>query len=345
MSLKQQPLPLAPRPSNTGAQSATTRVKIDWLDFTVVGVGLYEVCKWLQVDPADFGESLGPSAGHTERFQVGEIVIFHHPEKSSVKVRLPAMALDTLPVDHLYILRKALHVGASINRLDIAFDDFTGTLTPDRLRAAESAGHVVTHFREFDSRQPFDRRERVLTGDSVHYGSRAGLRFIRCYDKRLEQINRHRVDSIDLPANWCRLELETKKKAALVLASRLAQLGLGAIPSLIRGVLDLRSGDSKQSAKRHPLQWWVDLLDAPDIIRSGVQRLKTSVEDALKWVSYACKRNLARVVAGFGAPTLIQIVEDGLDRLTHRELLEILPPGHHSRPYFESKQLRYICPF
>lgn len=345
MIFNQQALPLAPRPSNTGAQNGS-RVKIDWLDFTVTGVGLYEVCKWLLVDPADFGEGLGPAAGHTERYQVGDIVIFHHPEKSSVKVRLPASALDSLPVDHLDLLRKALHVGASINRLDICFDDFSGTLTPDRLRVAESAGEVVTHFREFDSRQPFDRRERVLTGDSVHYGSRAGMRFIRCYDKRLEQINRHRVDPADLPASWCRLELETKKKAALVLAARLSQLGLGAIPSLIRGVLDLRSGNSKRASDRSPLQWWVDLLDAPEIIRSGVQRVKTSVEDALKWVSFACKRNLARVVAGFGSPALIQIVEDGLDRLTHREWLEILPPGQHStRPYFESKQLKYLCPF
>lgn len=323
----------APRPSNTGAQIPSPghkSSKIDWFDFTVKGFSLAQVAtSFLGHDYRELDLQEGGARGHSQMWHFDGVTYLCTPDKPErgIKVVIPGQAMARLMVDHLELVRQVLHAGGSIARIDLAFDDTTGALSPDRIAQALAGGQVITHMRDFDHRKPVNIKSRKLVGNSAAFGSRSSSRYVRVYDKRLEQINRHKVEPEDLPPHWCRIELECHKRAALVSASALVRGGLSSIPSIIRGVFDLRYVDNEKVTRRSPVTWWVDLFSGAEIVRTGVRKVVAKIEDKLQWLGRSAKRAMGQVVAFYGAPVLRQLVEEGYKATSERDWRRILPPG------------------
>jgi hypothetical protein len=197
------------RSSNTGVQTVTDGFRgsrLDWLDFTVKSIPMMEVCRsFLGFNASLLEKQEGGARGHSEMWQVAGCTLLTSPDKPErgVKVVLSAKSLAALPVDHLELLRKVLHAGGSVARIDVAFDDCTGVLSPALIDEMEDAGKVVSHFSRCRRMVEKSRQGLGLTGDSLTFGSRFSERFVRVYDKRLEQIHAQGVAPESLPAHWC----------------------------------------------------------------------------------------------------------------------------------------------
>lgn len=90
----------------------------------------------------------------------------------------------------------------NLTRLDVAYDDFIGTIDLDLLCHETQKLHFVSRFKDWQ----------VITGNkgiAVNHGSLKSNVYIRCYDKRLEQEVQDQVE------HWVRLEIQMRKECAL----------------------------------------------------------------------------------------------------------------------------------
>lgn len=96
-----------------------------------------------------------------------------------------------------YVVKNSDHI--TVNRLDLAYDDFLGYLDIDRIAADTRAHNYVSKFRSYPQIiESVGESESALT---VTHGRMGSDVFIRIYDKRLEQ------NAQDFTDHWVRSEI------------------------------------------------------------------------------------------------------------------------------------------
>lgn len=325
----QLPLPPAPRLCNTGVQFTTS--KIDWLEFTVKGVTPdYSISEYLSLktdifNPLDFGMH-----GYTDCQVYGMVKVLFSPAKPErgTKIILSSQALDEVGLDALVIISRVLRDGGTFARLDIAMDDRAGLLDVGRFYAAEMAGLSVTHYKQVEERKPWNRHACSLAGHSVVYGSRSSARYLRIYDKRLEQINTGKED----PGQWVRVELQANKTAAFSVASELTDKGMASIPGIIAGAVDFRQTDltEKNSSRCARLDWWAAFLGSCKPIKTGIKKAIKTVAKKYEWLARQCKKAIGQVAFGYGPGAIADLLEDGIKTTCPKEWAVLFPNGEHA---------------
>ncbi|MDY0331829.1 MAG: replication initiation factor domain-containing protein [Thiomonas sp.] len=333
----QAPLFAAPRTCNTGALIPKAfgvelnSFKIDWLEMTVQDC-LWEdfVVKYLGLSPDVFTEQDFGRHGYVNLRTYGNVQLCStdtKPERGT-KVILPASALDEVARDSCEIIRLGFSDGASFARIDIAYDDYSGTLTFDRLKQHIYSDELVTRFRTVEEKCP-----RWLSGDKKYqpsgegfvFGSSASSRTCVIYNKKLEQEYRAIKANQPLPetpdgARWWRVECRWHKQAALVLAEEIALHGLKNAGSVIRGVIDFRDPDTdNRTTRREISSWWARLMSTGEIIRTGIQKPITTITRKLQWLMRSCRKAIGQVGVILGERVINEIMQQGALETTQEE--------------------------
>jgi phage replication initiation protein len=324
--MKQRELFEAPRSCNTGAQIPAHSFKVDWLEFTVKGVDPVTCIRsYLDLDPADFQDPDYSLQGYSELLLFGTVKVLFTVEKPErgTKVILSSSGLDEVGRNAVDIIRDVLADGGTFARIDVAIDDRYEFLDLDIIQMAIDQAQDVTHFGTIEPKIKYCRRTRTLIARGFNWGSRAGARFLRCYDKRLEQIHHQNLED---PGHWIRFELETKKRAALALAIRLADQGEECIPGVIRGALDFRDVDHSAKVSDCPsLGWWDVFLDGAVAIKTGVRKTVTTIQDVAVWVSGQCRRSMGALLGIYGPKVFGQLLRDGINDVTDKDWQRFCP--------------------
>jgi DNA relaxase NicK len=318
----------APRLCNTGAQitKPLNGSKIDWLEFTVKAVlPSYAVPEYLGLDFTDFVLADYGMQGYTDCLEFGFVKVLYSPAKleRGTKIILSSQALDEVALDGLEIIQRFLRDGGTPARIDLALDDRQGLFTIDMMWLAELAGHTVSHFQHVAPIERYNRHTRRRVAHGINYGSRTSKRYIRIYDKQLEQIFHGKPD----PGKWVRVEMQSNKLAALEVCKVLVDSGLASIPRIVSGALDFRERSEcpeKNVVRASRLSWWSAFLGDLPPIRTGVKKVFATIEKKLEWLC-TIKKNIGQVCVAFGKDVLTDLVMSGIDKTSFKEWKRLFP--------------------
>ncbi|WP_321531737.1 replication initiation factor domain-containing protein [uncultured Desulfuromonas sp.] len=345
----QTPLLTAHRTCNTGALIPKhNSFKIDWLEMTVSGVDWSDFCKfYLGLDPDLFVLEEFGRHGYADLRTYGNVQLCYTSGRldRGVKVILPSSALDQVSVDACEIIRRGVEDGASFARIDIAFDDYTGSYSYETLQESilsPEAQELVCRFREVRPQEPVwlqGQRKGLRMGEGFVFGSGSSSRVCVIYNKRLEQEAKAIKAKEPLPDfpedfTWWRVECRWKKAAALVLAAHIAENGLFQAGALIRGVIDFREpadGDDHHTERRPVSSWWNFILSSADIIKTGITKPVKTIEEKCQWLSTSVKKVIGQVCSIMGPDVVSAIARDGAEATTEKEWKRLRatyrPPG------------------
>ena len=316
---KQLTIDSAPRSCNTGAHiSCAPSLKIDWLEMTLRGFRTDEIiCDYLGLCETQFAAAERGMQGYPNMLTYGQVkVLFNsYSDEKGVKVILSAQALDEIAADAISIIKKGVDSAATFARIDIAMDDRNGLLQFEEIETLCLTGYVVTNFTQYDILKPRCTKTNDLIGRSVRWGSPSSERKVICYDKQLERINKTGED----PGHWIRIEGRWYKRSAKRLAEEIAQNGLENGGAVIRGLIDFREKTNDNTTRRQPMQWWVEFTNAPEIVRTGLKKLATSIQRKSEWLMTQIRKPLGQVAAYFGPDHINAIIRDGIEATTNQE--------------------------
>lgn len=243
-------LMLDPGPVSPGSECQTPpdEVGIDWLSVTFGGETESAVRAWLkQHHDDDAGMPCKGREGfkRAEQWATGAQLLSGHRSERGWLL-LSGAACRLLGGAAVHDLARVALMGGKCRRIDIR-RDLRGeglTLITD-IRAACEAGflHRVKRFKSFVEREANDGQ---LVGDGMYLGSSSSPRFVRVYDKGLEQ-------KTSGPGEWLRFELQLRDEiaeaAAVEVFGSARECWHGAALNVIRGAVDFREGRSGDGVK------------------------------------------------------------------------------------------------
>lgn len=150
----------------------------------------------------------GPSKEYKTGLSFGGIIINHHGlDQEGVLVSLSGEGCKTFeresPIGWEALRKIATATDAHTTRLDIAYDDFSGTLNLTEIKEMRDKNRYTSHLKRNQETRTGRRIEEELT---VSFGSPKSNVYIRFYDKAAEQ----KLQGI----HWVRAEIQLRGKHA-----------------------------------------------------------------------------------------------------------------------------------
>ncbi|WP_233968019.1 replication initiation factor domain-containing protein [Pectobacterium polaris] len=169
-----------------------------------------------------------------------------------------------------------------LNRLDIAYDDYSGATNAQSVIDAYDAGAFYAGRGVSPQIQIImTRREQKSLGETVYVGSRTSQVYWRTYDKNAEQ-------KISDPATpWIRHEAELKKIST----------------DLLLDVDAAFAGCNKFAAAL--------VATEPVVVRTPVEKVSVSLESKISWARRAVGKTLRDLIDFFDAPTALALLTAG----------------------------------
>lgn len=253
-------------------------------------------------------------------------------------------------------LRSLTDLGLAVNvsRIDVAIDDFSGSLNIERIVKAIEDDCVATRFQKkavFNGncdmylaqsavKTSYFKRIRSST---VEFGSRQSRSFCRIYDKRAEQMQKHYNDKEemkrlqDMP-HWVRLEVEFKDENAIKIVN--AYIEQKHFPHFFAGYLNnmLRfvTRDDSNISRCSVARWWRDFIGTT---------FKTSMACG-DYKPVTAKRHLEYVHKMLSGSIYTAINLEGIDlflnRVINRSMSKLSAKHKRLCGYMES-ELKNLC--
>lgn len=282
-------------------------IKLDWLSFTLshteesmerarslAGTGKQEE---LGYGRFRYNRGVGILDG-------GHIYYNRDRKEMGIHVALNSASLAMMEYRPLQLINLVLDWGATIKRIDIAFDDMSGLLDPDEMYRKILAGELVTRYRKVTRVSGQDLGEPQKTGDTINLGKRSSGSFIRIYDKMAEVL----AKGGDVPEgvkNWVRVEMEAKGEKAHAIGNLIGQCATrqGTSPgqelsNLLYGLLDFKdvNPDDDNKSRWHTSEFWSTFLAATSKKTLSLPKRERSVERSKTWVRNQVSTTLAMII-------------------------------------------------
>lgn len=219
----------------------------------------------------------------------------------------------------------------NIARVDFAFDDYDGMLDIETIANCAYNREYVSLFRSYDAFGGGDviswaervsirnaRGER-LTGRTIYFGKRKSNAYFRFYDKKVEQMYKHRKDEEKLEQlkkipHWVRFETEFKNKTANSIVMSMASFNNDNLFSkylveVINGYLRFIDIDDSNASRCTVKKWWSDFLGSAErssITCPGVK--KDPVKGAVSWLKNSLAPTLAAMIHRFGSEKFLEML-------------------------------------
>ena len=163
--------------------------------------------------------------------------------------------------DNLVCADKNNQYKVHVSRLDLAYDIFDNPLTIKKINSYISKGKYACLSSSFTNISSFDNFGTDITENCIYVGSPKSDRFLRIYDKALEQgITNHQ---------WIRFEMQSRNDCAKSILLNIFQYDYdigyvykGILHDYLRFLTKSRfSVDPKHINRINTCRWWLKLLD------------------------------------------------------------------------------------
>lgn len=228
--------------------------------------------------------------GYTHRSAVlktGSVLWSPDRHEMGIHTVLPASALNAIELTPIGLINWVLGKGGKFTRIDIAFDDFTGTLDIEEIDRKLRQGEVVTRWRQAKTQTgSYTVGEGVDNGQGVTVGSRSSNSYCRIYDKKMEREAREKPVDLD---SWVRVEVEIKGKKAQELAKILAGTAISGgagnvLSNMLYGLLDFKEpGTDSNKSRWDTSGWWMDFIQATEKLRLSLPKEERTLDDVKEW--------------------------------------------------------------
>jgi phage replication initiation protein len=295
---------------------------VDWLGFTLLDEQA-RVLTRVRSFFTDWEEQPHGGNGYTCSAKVWDTGrVFWHPGRPEMglNVRLPSSALARYVGDPVDLIVQWCKVNAHCTRLDIAADDTDYHLL-DLAVIEEKIG-----LDEFVCRGHKSDQHRNLyggAGNTIYFGARSSDTLVRIYDKAAEQATHGEQEGI--PNYWIRVEMELKgeraRRAGQFIVEHPDDWRIYAAGWLY-DYLDFKMPDFSDQKKYRweTCEWWSDFLDQAGKCKLLGERKVATLEDVRAWVEKQVSPSLFVLAATIGHDELFQIVGQGSERLTPRQI-------------------------
>ena len=325
---------------NTESPSKETEISIDWLEVTfkegeVEGVlrqftpASVELSEWA---PLPCGRS-----GYRAGFVRGNVSVYYDgSEGMGVHVVAPGAGVDQLEAEGIVggkwegkdgYASRLLAAGASVSRIDVAMDDRSGLLTPERIQGAIDEGRVVSRFHYADPRGRINLADGSRGGWSVYLGANSSRVRVRFYDKAAEQAEK----GVTVEGPWLRCEVQARNERGQWVLEQLAAVGPAAVAGLVFNYVQFKEpgdGDTNRSRWR-ACEWWLAFLGECEKRTCTVAQVVRSIEQVAEWF----KRQVAPSFAllwhslSHGEEWLVKALSQGSSRLKKWQLAALAVPA------------------
>lgn len=279
------------------------RISLDWLSFTTQDPSYVR-------NPDLVGSFLGLTGrqtvagglfGYKKSYYMGLVrVLYSGADTMGVHVIISGEALRTHFPEPFELVKKLYLSGqVKFSRLDIAFDDFTGSLNIPRLVDSLRSGYVVASSRSWSCLENGTIGADVseVVGEGVMIGKRDSESCIRFYNKTLQQKTLENSENLPIPDVWVRMELELKRDKANDFVSKwvddygsLDSLFMDVINGLVRFVEPSATDDNKH--RWSMFKWWSDIITSQFPCKLSAPEVIPCIVKTVKWFQRNCASTL-----------------------------------------------------
>ena len=212
------------------------------------------------------------------------------------------------------MLRLILDRGGKISRLDFAFDDYSKTFNPLQYFIWWQNGQFKSKFRVAHFDHGADG------GTTFALGNRAGLRYLRIYDKDIESGG-------EIPA--IRYEFEFHSYTATALGESIAKNEAFSFVDFITSMFMIIENTGKSKKCREDLlevwiKWVEDLKFNEEIAKIPTGLRGKTLEKSVVWFEKYCAKTLAKMFYLFGKDYVKEIGDKAFHKLSPIEFEQIL---------------------
>lgn len=340
-----------PPTTNRGALNTSRlglRSLVDWFEGTLKfaqpdKVAHREIISLLGLDFSEFREVPNGYRKWRKGLRLGSIQVYYDcPTEPSCHVILPGQGcreFETLSAhDWCGFFRAVLSRPFYVSRLDLAIDDFgrVDPKAPSRgVQAYFSVQTLITRVEQGLCRSKFEwgrtmgkikLDDGTYHGKSIYFGSPQSRLQVRVYEKNWERINKG-YELEEGTEVWNRTEIQLRKERAAE-AVRLIAVGEKTVGDIVSGILknyinfvDRDPNDSNKSRWKVS-RFWSEFLGDVEPLRLALEAPDRTIARVEKWVDFQVEPSLSLLwLANDGRlDWLIEMLEDGCDRLTEKDL-------------------------
>lgn len=214
-----------------------------------------------------------------------ESLLFAWQKKNTVQTPFNNEAVLYNSIEHNLLadlLSSLVEVG-HFTRVDLAIDDIGCTYfsCDDILNLIENQ-QVISRFRNYKNIAPRLLKDGSKQGHTIYFGSRQSNVFLRIYDKKLEQLNKHRTLSHD----WIRWELELKKEYSMQAIKMILQCN--SLSNVCVGILShyLRfiNKDSANKSRCSLEPTWEAFINEAEKMTLYIPNAPKTIDDIKNWI-------------------------------------------------------------
>lgn len=322
--------------SNRGAQNtkrSSLFLCVDWVQVTFFSVeGVERLISIFGFDFSQFKEVDHGLYGYRKQMINGNIRFFFdgnpgmgiHLQMSGQGCReFEQMEL----LDWFSFINLCFELGAKFTRFDLACDDIAEKGEEPYFRLTQvinniRCGYTTSRFRRAKLIEDVEIDTGEGKGITVYFGKESSRLRIIFYEKYNEQMNKGFLVR-DLISSWNRVEIRARDERANLLAySLLREKDLGEV---FRGVLAnyimFRRKSKDKNKNRWPvIEWWSDYLNDAKKLKLTLRHPERTVQRIDNHIEKQYAPSLAILFYCFGIDRIIEIINDGLDRLSDRDL-------------------------
>ena len=197
-------------------------------------------------------------------------------------------------------------LGGHCTRVDVAWDDFEGLVTMERIGSALREGRYVSRARKWKyylSSEP--TKQGPVTGETYYLGSPKSDTQLRIYDKRAERLQKgHQCDA----EHWTRVETQYRRKRADAVGRLWARVNddrqavMTHLAGVLRSFCEFKVPSTDTNKQRQPIAgWWAEFLGwAAKARLAVVQGEARTIEDVKQWIALQVAPSLALLEDSLG---------------------------------------------
>lgn len=226
------------------------------------------------------------------------------------------------------------------SRVDLAVDDIgCNYYSCDDIVCLIENGQLVSKIKQYDNRVPRTIREGKKLGHTVYLGSNKSDIKLRIYDKRLEQLEKHKEDC---GHEWIRWELELKDSRAdlavkkLIKNKKLSHVCVGILGNYCRFIIP----DNKNRSRCSTEPVWSAFIDSMERMSVYMPSDPKTIDDTKRWIDENVGASISAVIESDGGSLDFfynNLQKWKIKRENNRELNARLARSQRIKDFFEKR--------